>query len=261
MNYQNMGLFGNAVKYGEITKNAWRDSFDPEKGILISLVEFDVHLNVNSRHVERYRKRLKSAVAGFQDSYRLGYFWRLEGLYYYKRLEMDSAIDALRKSREYHEKSAMMDDVVRSRLAETFVLIETARFADADRAIREIKRLSKGIESKNIAAEQQALILAYHYHRHSSHAVLRKYIERCEESMKGASEVPLLLKIERILFRARARIGDESGAKRVFDVHLRRVKEILSNMPDQEYAADFLKDPDESLVLKEYKLLRERKKG
>ncbi|MCK5618011.1 MAG: hypothetical protein KAJ17_01360, partial [Candidatus Krumholzibacteria bacterium] len=150
---------------------------------------------------------------------------------------------------------------VRSGMREVLVLIESGNFRPAKQLLGRLGRLRRQLESKNIEAEYRAVELAYHYYTRSRRSVIKRSLKRCEDAVGDASDVPVLLMIERMIFRAQTRIGDFKGAIKTFNTHLRRIKRILSNMPDEDYVFDFLNDRDELLVREEYKLIKRQKKG
>jgi serine/threonine protein kinase/tetratricopeptide (TPR) repeat protein len=256
MNYQNMGLYGNAIKHMERARRATKPGMDPEIGAVVVLFSLDIGLSVNSRNIASFRKQAEQFMRAFGGRRRMGYFWYLDGVFSYKTLDLYSALKSFQKARHLFQKSGIADDAARSSIKEAIVLLELERFDEAEQVLLDLGRSVRILESKNIAAEYHALRLAYHYFVRSSHSTIRRYLIRCEEAALDATEVPVLLWIERIVFRARARIGDVQEAKRAFNNHLRKIKKTLSNMPDREYASNFLNDRDEHLLIREYKLVK-----
>ena len=78
--------------------------------------------------------------------------------------------------------------------------------------------------------------------------------------MRHAKEVPVLLSTERILIRAKWRLGEIEDASKYFKSHIRRIKSIASNYAEEEYAQDFLNDENEKLLMEEYRIIREKNK-
>ena len=99
-------------------------------------------------------------------------------------------------------------------------------------------------------------MLAYHYFFKSPNNVILSHLANCEAALLEAMEIPVVLDIERLVFRAKASLGDTSGAIQVFDRHLRRVKRIVSNITDHTLASSFLGTSDFELLSREYKILR-----
>jgi tetratricopeptide (TPR) repeat protein len=255
MNYQNMGLYGNAIRHVQQANKAAHHNIDTAKGGVRVLFNLDIKLAVNSKEVEVYKKAADRFIATFRGKPREGYYWYLVGLYHYKKEEMDMALNAFEKARKLYEESGLTDDAVRSGIKEAMVLTETGRFREAKHLNVHVNELRKRLESKNIEAEYWTQQLAYHYYARSQPRVIKHYLEKCEEAARDAREVPVLLTTDRMTFRARARLGDCQGARRIFKIHLRRIKKILSNMPDQEGASGFLNERDENLFLREYKII------
>jgi hypothetical protein len=84
---------------------------------------------------------------------------------------------------------------------------------------------------------------------------MRARLKKCEESLSNATEVPILLTLDRIVFRAKARLGDLEGAKDSFKIHVQRLKKIAGNMPSRELAESFLGDSNEQLLFREHRLV------
>jgi serine/threonine protein kinase/tetratricopeptide (TPR) repeat protein len=253
MIYQYLGLFGNALSQIQKAKNMWQDGYDLAKGVVVFLFDYDLHLLMNSKGIEVVRKRAELYVKSYSGKPRLGYYWYLNGIYHCKKWEMNQAIKCFRKAVDYYKQSSWMDDVARSLLKECIVLLELNKFSEAAAVIREVKKIQRKLESKNIEAEYRFVKLAYHYHKRSSRRVIQRKMAECEASFGDAQEIPLLLAIERLMVRVKLRLGKTQDARSAFNCHLGRIKKIVSNLSSEELASDFLEEPDEQLLLKECK--------
>jgi hypothetical protein len=180
-------------------------------------------------------------------------------LYRFRHGDLTRASEAFRKSRKIHQKEGVLDDAVRTGLKLVTVMLDSGRYNEAHQLLIELSREMKKQESPNIRAEYWAVTLAYHYIRRSNRNVLERHLGKCAQALENANEVPVLLYSEQIMFRTMARLGNTAGASRVMKSRLRRIKKIVSNMPNREYAVGFLDNPRERLLLEESRLLNKKK--
>jgi tetratricopeptide (TPR) repeat protein len=255
MNCRNMGLYGNAIKYLERAQSTWVSKLDATKWAVLLSFGWDLHMEVNDKQVEEFRKRNEQFMADFEGKHWRGYYWYNTGTYHYNRCELDRALNAMKTSKRLYLEGGVTDDAFRSGVQESSILIELGRFHEAKLVLTSLDRLRKGLESKNRQGEYHALRLAFHYYTRSNHRTLGRYIANCEEAARDVKEIPVLLAMETMMFRAKARLGDLQGAKRVFRARLGKIKKILSNMPDVKYASNFLSKRDEQLLMREFKLI------
>jgi tetratricopeptide (TPR) repeat protein len=258
MNYLSAGAFGNAIVHIERALSIWSKDYNVNTGAVVHLFAFEAHLVANSRHVDTFYKRATAYMKRHSEVQRWGYYWYLVGTYRLRNREMTSAAKAFKKARRTYEDEGATDDAVRSGLKEVIALLGIRQDTEAARLIVQLTARLKGLESANIRAEYWAVKLSYQYHRRADRSVLKRHLNLCEEAFIGAEEIPVLLDTEKIIFRAKARVGDVSGAQKVFRTRLKRIKSILSNMPNREYAMDFLSDHDEQLLMQEFRLLEKK---
>lgn len=258
MNYLNAGAFGNAIVHVERALEIWNEDYNVINGAVIHLFAFEAHLTANSRHVKTYFRKASQYMRRHKEVKRWGYYWYLIGIYNHRNGDYEGALKSLKRSRLAFKNEGAIDDAVRSGLKEIVVLLDIGRYAEASALIKKLREPVKGLESKNIKIEFSTVCLLYQYHGRANRHVLYRQLLKCEQALGGAREVPVLLAAEKTIFRVKARIGDVSGARQIFKVRLKRIKTILSNMPNREYALDFLSNHDEQLLLEESRLL-ERK--
>jgi hypothetical protein len=221
---------------------------------------WDLHMEMNDPKSAKLRKRADALMGSFEGLHWKAYYWHNKGTYFYYRYEMIPALKAMRRAKSLYMEGGATDDAVRAGIKEALILIELHRFKDAKSVITHLDRLRKNIESKNIYGEYCALKLAYHYHIRSSRSILHRHLVVCEHAFSEVKEVPVLLIMENLIMRSKARLGDVQGAVSAMKGHLNRLRKIVSNMPDRAFAHRFLDRFDERLLMFEYKLI-EKKKG
>jgi len=261
MNFMNAGAFGNSIVHMERAFNMWNDKFSAAAGAVLYLFSFEIHLISNTKHVDTFFRKATRYMNMHSEVTRWGFYWHLVGLYRFKRGDLTRALEAFSKSRKIHLKEGVMDDAVRTGLKLATVMLDSGRYNEAHQLLIELSREMKKLESPNIRAEYWAVTLACHYIKRSNRDVLERHLRECVQALEMANEVPVLLYSEQIMFRAMARLGNTDGASRVMKSRLRRIKKIVSNMPNREYAVDFLDNPRERLLLEEFRLLNNKKKG
>ena len=260
MNYQGAGRYGNSITHIRNALTMWDRSWDPSVGAVIYLFALEAHLISNSRRSRSYWVKARRFISNHREVSRWSYFWYLAGLYHLHRNSRILAYKAFRKARLLDEKSDVRDDAARAGIKETFVLLDMMKFREAGKMLKKLESLCSSLESGNIRTEHKALQVAYHCAIRSRRRLIREKVDQCENEMHRAKEVPVLLSTERILIRAKLRLGDIGDASRYFNSHLRRIKSIVSNYANEEYAQDFLNNEDEKLLMEEYRIIRRKKR-
>jgi serine/threonine protein kinase len=255
MNYQNSGLYGNALTHVNKAIDRWNHNWNASAGVPIYLFALDVHLSVNSDETAQYWKMATRYLKRHPEVRRQGYYWYLTGIYYGKMGKPELAKKAFSTARSIEMDSNATDDAVRAGIKEAFALIDQADYESAKRLIQSLRPMIQQLESKNIEAEFNALKLAYAYRSRANKNEINKNLRDCEKAMLSASEMPVLLSLDRIMFRAKARMGEIDEANQLFRLHLRRLKKILGNLTSRDYATKFLDDSDEKLLFYEYKII------
>jgi hypothetical protein len=176
-------------------------------------------------------------------------------MYEYQSGNMKGALDYFRKSRIDEEKKGAVDDVVRSGMKEALTLLDLGLLEEVKTLLCCLRELGRNLESKNIEAELEVLELSYHYFRRSPRRTFHHHISAVEAIRDQTKEIPVLLMLDKTLFRAKARYGDLVGAKSSFRKYLKTLKSISDNIQNKDDAARFLEQKDDLLARKEYKLM------
>jgi serine/threonine protein kinase/tetratricopeptide (TPR) repeat protein len=258
MIYLNLGAYGNAIKHMEKAISAWNSSYNVATGAVIFLFAFETHLISNSGHVLFYYKKATEYMRRHKEVGKWGYYWYLVGVFNISKHELRQAAIALKKARGIYDREGSLDDAVRSGLKEVLVLLELDERGEALKLIKMLGAFVRDLESGNIKMEYWTVRLSYSYYCRLGRSVMERDLRRCEQSFDDAREIPVLLAAEKIMFRAKARLGDLAGARKIFNSRVRRLKNIVSNMPSQSYASDYLSRDDEQLLLWEAQMLKKK---
>ena len=254
MNYQSAGLYGNSITHIKHALKLWNNSWDANIGAVIYLFAFEIHIVANSRDADHYWIEARRYLETYKEVGRWSYYWHLTGLRHDQQGAPMLAYKQFRTARFLYEKRGIGDDAARAGIKEAFALLNMGKIAECRLLIHRLGILCRQLESSNIRVEYFALRLACHYLERSRPNVMRKWMSRCESEICHAKEVPVLLDVEKILIRVKLRLGDIDEAKRMFRSHIRRVKRIVSNMPNETYAEDYLSNEDEQLLRKEFRI-------
>jgi tetratricopeptide (TPR) repeat protein len=255
MNYYHAGLYGNSVRYIERAIRLWNPQWNAAEGAVIFLFALEIHIAINSKHVARYNKISKQYLDRHPEVSRWGYYWHLSGLHNHQLGNNALALKDFERSRIDEERKGAIDDAVRSGMKEAFALIDLGKMDKVGNLVLYLRKLSRSLESKNIEAELKVLELSYHYFKRSPRSVIKRHIKAVEDVRDQAKEVPVLLIIDKILFRVKARHGEVDSSKAAFRRYLKTLKSISDNIQDRDDALAFLGRDDEKLALQEYKLI------
>jgi hypothetical protein len=259
MNYREMGLYGNAIKYLDRAHATSTKELSVSKFTTLMIFNWELFIETNDERVEALRKQARHLLVRIKGTHWHGYYCLSLAMYHYYRFEMEPALSAMREARHLYARGGVTDDAARSGIKEALILIELNRFREAKQVIRSLDRFSQELESKNIHGEYCAIKLAYHYRIRSQPAVLKRHFDICQNAFREVKEMSVILMVEKLMFRVMARLGDLGGATTIFRSHVERIKKIASNMPTQEQASRFLNKPDERLLMEEFKLVEKKK--
>ena len=258
MNYQNLGQYGNAARHSNRAMILWDDKCGENVGAVIHLFHLDISLALDSPDLDAIWQRVTKYWRSVNVRRRRGYYSLLTGIYHHRNGRMTSALKAFQEARQFEETSGAIDDAVRSGIREALIYIELHKRMEAKSRIADLRNAILNVDSNDIEAELSALILAYHYFFRSPKGTIRRHLNDCETKLSQATEIPVILDIERLLFRVNASLGDTSSATRIFNRHLKRLKSIVSNIADNDVAGRFMSTSDFKLLAQEYKLLRSK---
>jgi hypothetical protein len=82
----------------------------------------------------------------------------------------------------------------------------------------------------------------------------------CDAIRPRITEVKVAVDLDAELFRSAVAVKDTPLALEVFDRYYRRVRHIVSNLPEK-YAADYVKDPELTEIIELYRGLKTQDPG
>ncbi len=257
MNYQNMGLYGNALNYAQMAEIASKAVPESVAAAEAHLFSVDIALSLKSVAIERYVNRMTNAMAKTERAWKREYYYYLLGQYCRQKFEFLDAAKYFRMARIISRQAQVVDDEMRSAIKETWAYIEMREYRKAQRLLAHIDRRMRAVKSRNIVAEYWGVRLAYCYRRRAPE--LKSTLRTATKHMSEAYEKPTVLELKKLLFRVNARLGHTDEATSYFREYIAEVKRIAANIEDQDAVNNYLDTEDERLLRREFALLSQKR--
>ncbi|UCH83732.1 MAG: hypothetical protein JSW50_14990, partial [Candidatus Latescibacterota bacterium] len=261
MIHQNLGYYGNAIRYAESAKRSTRTRYDREQLFYATLIVFESFICIHSSRAPVLKEEVDALVKQIREPYRLGLYYRLLGVYYYKKGECSNAWDACENARGIYKRIGYKDDVARVNITMVRILLKTDQFEKAKSLLANIGIIIGGMQSPDIKAEHALVSLERCVRSGADRGDVLQMINKCEEIRPNVMDANVALQLDLVLFRGCLVIGDYDRASGYFREYYDKIKSIVGNLPGNEYVTDFLRNADFVTAMEEFKRSKKKRSG
>lgn len=249
MIHQGLGQYGNALRFIDRAEQVWKMFGSTEEAFLLKLVSFDIALDLGREDTVSIKETLKKMVRITELTPSVeGYYQLLMGRYFEGVGSLEDAHRSYSVALSGYEKASIEDDalVAAIGLARTSLRMgDTSGYAKYMAYAREKVAL---VESSNTTAQFTMMLLEESLFSGGTTDVA--LMRKCEDDRSRVTEVIVQLRYDSLLCRAWRTSGNSDLASRAFRRFSSIVKKLVANLPNRDYANQFLKQEYIAQLLK-----------
>jgi hypothetical protein len=257
---EKLGLFGNAIEVAQSVAYATGVDVGRQPYFSSSVALLDMLVTINNHSADQLVERLGRVAEAIEDRNRLASYHRALGYYYVKVGNLERAMSEFSTARGLFSAAKMRDDLAETEIAMAAVMIRNNRIDEAENLLSAVKSAVDVMESNELRARYLSVELARLVKSGAGNERIHACMNSCEAIRPRVTEVKVALDLDAELFRSALAIGEAPLALEVFDRYYRKVRHIVSNLPEK-YAADYVKDPELTEIIELYRGLKTQDPG
>ncbi|MCH7548915.1 MAG: protein kinase [Candidatus Krumholzibacteriota bacterium] len=256
--YQNMGNYGNAIRFAETARRQASEHDHNEQYFLAVLILFDLHISLRNNGAESYVKELMGLLGNVVTKHRLAFFHSLMGEYYINKPSNDEAMQEFKIACKMYESIQYEDDAARCLMK---IAVIHARNGDGKRAFLTLQRVDQQVyrmESENLNAECYMAHLNYHVLVEQNPEKYTDLLRLCEKVRPKISDINVAMKMDVLLSVGYREMGVAEKELKYLASYRDSVNDIVSSLPDENYVNQYLSSHEVSEVLAQYEEIKKK---